>query len=199
MGIKGLTGADYDYQKVSLEIFKRFYLSFLGNTDVTLAGGKIFGDGIPYFLLQLPQANQTYAYKKRAYNLMNFLEFANDTYVYWYTEHYFNGFLFNKIPLLKRLKLREVITFKGVWGTLSDKNNPNANPSLIQFINKDGSPQTFTLSSEPYLEASAGIMNIFKFGRVDVIKRLNYLDNPGVPTLFGVRGMGIRLMVKFEF
>jgi uncharacterized protein DUF5686/carboxypeptidase-like protein len=199
MGIKGLAGGNYDYQKVSLKIFKRFYLSMLGYTDVTVVGGKIFGDGIPYFLLQLPQANQTYAYKKRAYNLMNFLEFANDTYLYWYTEHYFNGFFFNKIPLLKRLKLREVITFKGVWGDLSDNNDPNKKPELIQFIRKDGRPQTYALSSQPYIEVSAGIMNIVKFVRVDVIKRLNYLDNPDVPNLFGVDGMGVRLMVKFEF
>ncbi len=84
-------------------------------------------------------------------------EFANDAYVSWKTEHFFNGFIFNKIPLFKRLNLREVITFKGVWGNLSDKNNPLKNPGLIQFINnEDGRQQTFTLESKPFMEASAG-------------------------------------------
>lgn len=200
VGFNGLLGGEYDYQRLSLNIFKRFYLSIFGITDVEVEGGKIFGDGVPYFLLDLPRANQTFAYQKRSYNLMNFLEFANDSYVSWKTEHYFNGFIFNKIPLLKKLKLREVITFKGVWGSLSDKNDPEKNPEQIQFINNDdGQQQTFTLQSKPYMEASAGIMNIFKFGRIDVVKRLTYLDNPNMPELFGAKGLGIRGMVKFEF
>ncbi len=200
VGVKGLLGGEYDYQRVSLNIFKRFYLSIVGITDVEVEGGKIFGTGVPYFLLDLPRANQTYAYQKRSYNLMNFLEFANDSYLSWKTEHFFNGFIFNKIPLLKRLKLREVISFKGVWGTLSDKNSPLKNPELIQFINNDeGRQQTFSLESKPYMEAGAGIMNILKFGRIDVMKRLTYLDNPNIPVLFGVKGLGIRAMVKFEF
>jgi len=200
VGVKGLLGGEYDYQRLSLNIFKRFYLSIVGITDVEVEGGKIFGTGVPYFLLDLPRANQTYAYQKRSYNLMNFLEFANDSYLSWKTEHFFNGFIFNKIPLLKRLKLREVISFKGVWGTLSDKNNPLKNPELIQFINNDeGRQQTFSLESKPYMEAGAGIMNILKFGRIDLMKRLTYLDNPNIPVLFGVKGLGIRAMVKFEF
>jgi hypothetical protein len=199
-GFDGLLGGEYDYQRLSLNIFKRFYLSIFGITDVEVEGGKIFGDGVPYFLLDLPRANQTFAYQKRSYNLMNFLEFANDAYVSWKTEHFFNGFIFNKIPLLKRLKLREVISFKGVWGTLSDKNNPLKNPELIQFIiNDKGQQQTYTLENKPYMEAGAGIMNIFKFGRIDFVKRLTYLDNPNIPVLFGVKGLGIRAMVKFEF
>lgn len=200
VGLNGFISGEYDYQKLSLNIFKRFYLSIFGITDVEVEGGKIFGTGVPYFLLDLPRANQTYANQKRSYNLMNFLEFANDSYISWRTEHFFNGFIFNKIPLLKRLKLREVLVFKGVWGALSDKNNPLKNPELIQFINDDkGQQQTFTLESKPYMEAGAGIMNIFKFGRIDFVKRLTYLDNPNIPKLFGVKGLGIRGMVKFEF
>ncbi len=200
VGFNGFLGGEYDYQRLSLNIFKRFYLSIFGITDVDIEGGKIFGEGIPYFLLDLPRANQTFALQKRSYNLMNFLEFANDSYFNWRIEHNFNGFIFNKIPLFKKLKLREVVNFKGVWGSLSDKNNPQENSELIQFINNDeGEQQTFTLESKPYMEASVGIKNIFKFGRIDVVKRLTYLDNPNMPGLFGVTGMGIRGMVKFEF
>ncbi|HFA48469.1 MAG TPA: carboxypeptidase-like regulatory domain-containing protein [Bacteroidetes bacterium] len=199
-GIKGFAGGDYDYQRLSLGIFKRFYFSVFGITDMEVEGGKIFGSGVPYFLLDLPRANQTFAFQKRAYNLMNFLEFANDSYINWRAEHNFNGFIFNRIPLFKKLKLREVLTVKGVWGKLSDKNNPLKNPGLIQFIDDDkGEQQTFTLEKKPYIEVSGGIKNIFKFGRIDVVKRLTYLDNPNMPVLFGVKGMGIRAMVKFEF
>ena len=73
-------------------------------------------------------------------------------------------------------------------------------PELIQFILDDeGKQQTFTLANKPYMEASIGVMNIFKFGRIDLMKRLTYLDNPNMPVLFGVKGLSIRGMVKFEF
>lgn len=199
-GFKGVFGGDFNYQRLTVDVFKRFYLSPIGMTDILVEGGKVWGSGIPYFSLLVPRGNQTFAYQDAAFNMMNFLEFTNDSYVSWNMQHFFNGFIFNKIPLLRKLKLREVITFKGVWGNLSDGNNPNLNPDLIQFTHSaDGQAETFTLSSKPYMEASAGIMNIFKFGRIDLVKRLNYLENPNVPEMFGVKGLGIRFMVKFEF
>lgn len=199
-GFKGVFGGDFNYQRLNLDVFKRFYLSPIGVTDVLIEGGKIWGNGIPYFSLLIPRGNQTFAYQDAAFNMMNFLEFTNDAYVSWNMQHYFNGFIFNKIPLLKKLKLREVITFKGVWGSLRDANNPNLNPELIQFTrDATGQLETFTLDDKPYMEASVGITNIFKVGRVDLVQRLNYLDNPNVPSLFGVEGLGIRFMVKFEF
>jgi hypothetical protein len=199
-GLNGVLGGDFNYQRLSVDIFKRFYLSPIGMTDMLLEGGKIWGKGLPYFSLLVPRGNQTYAYQDAAFNMMNFLEFTSDAFVSWNIQHYFNGFIFNKLPLLKKLKLREVITFKGVWGSLSDANNPNIDTDLIPFtINEAGQLETFALGSEPYMEASFGVMNIFKFGRVDLVKRLNYLDNPNVPQLFGSKGLGIRFMIKFEF
>jgi hypothetical protein len=131
---------------------------------------------------------------------MNYMEFVNDSYVSWNIEHSFNGFFFNRIPLFKKLKLREVATFKGIWGSLSNGNNPDLNHSLIQFIKKpDGQAQTFTLNSKPYMEASFGVSNIFKVIRIDLLKRLNYLDHPDVPQLFGVKGLGIRFKAGFDF
>lgn len=199
-GAKGLLGGQYQYHKLYADVFKRFYIPFLGMTNVILEGGKVWSNGMPYYLLFIPRANQTFSYKHRSYNLMNYLEFASDTYLGWNIEHYFNGFIFNKIPLLKRLKLREVITFKGVWGNLSDKNNPNITKDLIQFIeNANGQVETTTLRSKPYMEASVGVLNIFKVGRIDLVKRLTYLDAPNVPVLFGSKGLGIRFMLRFEF
>ena len=195
-----LLGGDFNYQRLTLDIFKRFHLSPIGMTDVQIEGGKIWGNGLPYFSLLIPRGNQTFAYQDAAFNMMNFLEFTNDAFVSWNMQHYFNGFIFNKIPLLKRLKLREVITFKGVWGSLNDVNNPNLHPELIQFTtDANGQQETFTLDEKPYIEASVGVANIFKVGRIDLVQRLNYLDNPNVPELFGTTGLGIRFMVKFEF
>jgi len=105
------------------------------------------------------------------------------------------------------------MTFKMIYGGLSDGNDPNKNPGLIQFtdqVNPDtgeiirdenGDPlkETFTLRDKPYIEGSVGILNIFKVLRVDLVKRFTYLDNPNIPRMFGVDGLGIRARVYVEF
>ncbi len=193
-------GGDYNYHQLKLHIFKRFYLSVLGYSNMEFEVGKTFGEGIPYILLFIPRANQTFSYQHRAYNMMNFLEFVSDEFVSINVRHYFNGFFFNKIPLLRKLKLREVATFKGLWGGLTDANNPQIHPGLIQFSqDENGQPLTFTLEDKPYMEASVGVSNIFKVLRVDLVKRLTYLDLPDTPQLWGVDGLGLRARAVLEF
>ncbi|MDY0343678.1 MAG: DUF5686 family protein [Lentimicrobium sp.] len=192
--IKGLFGADYDYGKVNFNIFKRVYLSPIGFMDLELEGSKILGSGVPFPLLTVHRANQTYSYQLLSYNLMNFLEFVSDQHVSLFAEQHFNGFFFNKIPLIKRLGWREIISFKGVYGSVTDKNNPNVTPGLMLFPTDEfGNTTTYTLEGTPYVEVSAGIGNILKFFRVDYVQRLTHLENPNVPT------HGIRLRFKFDF
>ena len=191
-GIKGLFGGEYNYQSLNLNISKRFYLSQLGYTDVSLEGGYLSGK-VPFPLLTIHRANQTYTYQLNSYNLMNFLEFVSDHYASVNIDHYFNGFIFNKIPLLKKLKWREVITGKLLMGGLRNENNPEKDPEQLKFPVTDGVTSTFSLSQAPYIEVSAGIANIFKLLRVDVVKRLSYLDHANVPQ-WGVRGR-----IKFDF
>jgi hypothetical protein len=104
-GVKGLGGGQYNYHNLTASFFKRFYLSPIGYTDVTLSGGKLIGQ-VPFPLLEIHRANQTYAYYFQSYNMMNFLEFVSDSYGSLYLDHWFNGFFFNKIPLFKKLKWR---------------------------------------------------------------------------------------------
>ena len=190
-GIKGLFGGEYNYQSINLNIAKRFYLSQLGYTDISVEGGYLFGK-VPFPLLSIHRANQTYTYQLNSYNLMNFLEFVSDRYAAVNIDHYFNGFIFNKIPLIKKLKWREVITGKFLMGGLRSENNPDRTPDQLKFPVTEGVTSTFSLSG-PYIELSAGIANIFKLLRVDVVKRLSYLDHPNVPQ-WGIRGR-----IKFDF
>jgi hypothetical protein len=185
---------EYSYHNLNLTMNKRFYLSQLGFSDMLLEGGYIFGK-IPYPLLTLHRANQTYSYQINSYNMMNFLEFVSDRYAAINLDHYFNGFIFNKIPLLKKLKLREVITAKILYGGVRVENNPDINFNTFKFpVDKEsGLSTTYTLNSGPYIEASAGIMNIFKLIRVDIVKRFTYLNHPQVTEL------GIRTRVKMDF
>jgi len=193
-GFKDVLNSDYEYQKVSLQIFKRFYLSVLGYSDVEIRGEKVFGKGLPFPLLAMHRANQTYSYQLYSYNLMNFLEFVSDQYVSLSIDHNFNGFFFNKIPLLKHLKLRDVMSFKALYGNVTNANNPLYSTGLMQFpTNEKGELSTYTLDQKPYMEMSVGVSNIFKLFRVDLVRRLTYLDHPNVSEY------GIRVRFKFDF
>jgi hypothetical protein len=193
-GLKGVFEGQNRYDNLALNISKRFYLSQFGYTDITTEGGYTFGSKILFPLLTVHRANQTYAYQLNSYNLMNFLEFVSDHYASLDVQYYMNGFLFNKVPLLKKLKLREVFSFKGLIGGLRDENNPAYNPSLFRFpMDEEGRPISYTLSRQPYIEGSVGIANIFKLLRVDLVKRFTYLDNPNVSE------WGIRARFKLDF
>lgn len=193
-GLKDVLKGDYDYKKVNVNIYKRFYFSQFGFSDVVLEGGYTFGK-VPYPLLDIHRANQTYSYQLQSYNLMNFLEFVSDQYASLQYEHTFNGFIFNKIPLLKKLKFREFISFKMLYGGLRDENTPTGSQAgLMRFpTDENGTPTTYSLEKEPYMEGSVGVGNIFKFFRVDYVRRFNYLDHPNVSK------SGIRFRFKFDF
>lgn len=192
-GLKDVFNSSYEYQKIHLQFDKRFFFSQFGYSDVRIEGQKLFGT-VPYPLLNIFRANQTYAYDLYSYNLMNFLEFVSDRSASINIDQHFQGFFFNKIPLFDKLHWREVASFKGIWGGLSDNNNPSLHPSLYQLpIDGNGRPISYALGNTPYIEASVGIENIFKFVRVDLVRRFTYLDHPDVAK------WGIRTLVKFDF
>ncbi|CAN5711662.1 DUF5686 and carboxypeptidase-like regulatory domain-containing protein [soil metagenome] len=201
-GIKGFANGQYNYTNLSLNIFKKFYLGQFGYTHAVLDAGYIIGK-VPYPLLTIHRANQTYAYQLQSYNLMNFLEFVSDHFVSLNLDHNFNGLLFNRIPIIRKWKWREELTFKILEGRVRNENNPAINPEVMQWPKKiitdaDGNvtdiiPTTFSLNKKPYMEASVGIANIFRFVRIDLVKRLSYRSNPNVSS------MGIRARIKFDF
>lgn len=192
-GIKGPFNGEYNYQNLTGVVSKRFFLSQLGFSNVTVQGGYQFGQ-VPFPLLTIHRANQTYAYQLNSYNLMNFLEFVSDRYASVSVDHSFNGFFFNKVPLLKKLKWREAVSIKALYGGLRSENDPKLNPSLYQFpTDATGIPYTYSLNQTPYMEASVGVSNVLKFFRVDLVKRLNYLDHPNVSQ------WGIRTRATFDF
>jgi hypothetical protein len=193
-GIRGLLGGEYNYGNLNLTAEKRVYLSQLGFCDVYLEGGYIFGK-VPFPLLNAHRANQTFGYQFYSYNLMNFLEFVSDKYAGATFDMHFNGFFLNKIPLLRKLKLREVASAKILYGSVRDENDPAKTQGQMKWLTdpETGDPITFSLKGTPYIEVSAGLANIFKVIRVDVVKRVTYLENPVVTPI------GVRVKVRFEF
>lgn len=192
-GLKNVLNGQYSYQSIKARADKRFYIAPFGFSDIAIEGGRTFGT-IPYPLLNIHRANQSYAYSIDSYNLMNFLEFVSDRYASINIDQHFGGFFFNKIPLFKKLKWRETASFKGLWGALGSNNNPSLNSSVYQFpVDGNGVPITYALGSKPYMEASVGVENIFKFVRVDMVRRLTYLDHPDIAKF------GVRVKIKFDF
>jgi len=192
-GFKGLLNGDYNYQNVSLNIYKRLFLAPFGHSDLMLEGGAVFGK-VPFPLLVIHRANQTYAYQPQSYNLMNFMEFMSDRYASLHIDHSFNGLILNKMPLIKRLQLREVASLKVLYGEISKKNLPENDPSLFSFHRDQQDRQTsFALDNIPYVEGSVGVSNIFKILRVDYVRRFTYLDHPGVAK------WGIRARIHVDF
>lgn len=185
-GMKGVLKSQYEYHKIILGYKHKLKLGFLGVLQYSGTIGKVFG-AAPYPLLEVHQGNESWIGNLNAYNMMNILEFVSDEYVSGNFEQHLNGLFFNKIPLLRRLKWREVGGIKGIWGKMSPESL--AEMKLPAY--------TTTLQSSPYLEAFAGVENIFKVLRIDLMWRLNYLDHEfnGIK----VNRLGIRSKLQFKF
>jgi len=199
-GLKILNG-QYTYHNLSVQLKKRVSMSVVGRMQIQAEVGRVWGNELPFILLYIPTANQAYSFMPISFNTMNFLEFVTDKYARFYMQHFFDGYIFNRIPLWRKLKLKEVISFKTIYGGLDDNNNPDLNPQLIQF-NQLANGDILTTGfqkNKPFMEYGIGVYNIFRFFRVDVVKRINYLDRPNVEEIFGVKGLGIRGRLKVEF
>lgn len=181
LGINGLLGGEYNYQRLSLRISDKFPIHPIGQSEFILEGGKIFGT-LPYPLLQMFPGNQTYFYDDYAFNLMNYYEFISDEWITLFYTHHFNGLFFNKIPLMRKLNWREVATLRSAIGGLSNRHKP-----LLEF------PQNLFDLNRPYFEAGVGVENILKIFRVDAIWRLSYLEHPNVVPF------GVRLTFQIDF
>lgn len=193
IGMKGFLGGDYAYNYSELSVTQRIWLSSWGKLDVYVKGG-IQWDKVPFPLLCMPEANLSYILHKNTFSLVNNMEFLNDRFVSAIVAWDMNGKLFNRVPLLKKLKWREYIGFKMLWGGLSDKNNPmlaenSDSPLLMAF------PENSHIMDpkRPYWEVSAGIHNIFKILHVEYVRRLNYNNYPTA------HKNGFRMTLHFTF
>ncbi|OAV65216.1 TonB-linked outer membrane protein, SusC/RagA family [Bacteroidales bacterium Barb6XT] len=187
-GFKGVLGGEYNVHHTEAGMDKRIWLSSFGHIDVTVKAGKVW-NAAPFPLLILPNTNQSIAIQPEAFAMMRALEFVTDQYASFYVTYYLKGWILNRIPYVKWLKLREVLSVNGIYGSLSDKNNPALNPAgLFQF--PEG---TRPLGKTPYIEASVGLDNVFKILRIDYYRRLTYLNEPNI------KKGGVRIALRFSF
>ncbi len=191
LGFQGL-GGNYTYHKVAFSYEHWKYLNPLGWLAYKIRVGKTFGT-VPFLLLDVHPGNEGWFHNFNAFNTMNRYEFASETYASIYLTHHFEGFFLNKIPLIRKLNLREVASFKAVIGSISNENLAANALNIFEETDENTYNGFRTPTDHPYLEAGIGIENIFKVFRIEAVWRLNYLDNPQA------RRFNLRAGVNFYF
>lgn len=187
-GADGIFGSEFNYDKLRLNILKSQKMGVFGVSDFQLGGGYFFGEA-PYSMLFSPIGNETPFFVDFAYGLIDYYEFTSDRYAEFRFNHSFEGFFLNRIPLLRKLKLRTVINANILIGGLSDENisinqfQPDGQGNEIRPFRQWG--------RDPYVEVAYGISNVFRFFSVRAFHRLTYLDQ-------GVNGFGVKFGAQFQ-
>ena len=196
---KGFLGSLHEVNKTELGLQKRFWFSAFGYADVIIKGEKVWSR-VAYPDLLLPNVNLSYTIQPESYALMKPMEFINDQALSWDLTYWGNGVLMNRLPLIKKLRLREVLTLRGLWGSLSDKNDPSLISNHSSLISDEDAIFLFpadalcqAMGDKPYMEAGVGIDNILTILRVDYVWRLNYRDHAGTDR------QGVRVQLHFNF
>jgi len=167
----GFFDNQYFYNRTDIVAEKRFWLSSFGHIDASLQTGIIW-NRVPFPKLYIPTANQSFLLSPNAFNMMRPMEFVMDQYAALFATYYLKGWILNRIPLVNKLKLREVVSFNMLVGTLSQQNNPYYGTEGLYSL----PPDTKLMTRVPYMEFTVGLENIFKFIRVDYVRRISYLD-----------------------
>ncbi|MBK8599489.1 MAG: carboxypeptidase-like regulatory domain-containing protein [Flavobacterium sp.] len=166
-GYSGFMNGDFSYNKFQIYYNQPIVIGAIGRTNLITEVGKTYGK-VPLGLLSVVPGNQTYFTIENTFNNLDFYEFVTDQYATFQWIHNFQGKIFARVPFLRKLNWREIVGFKGVYGTVSDENRALNASGLIY-----NAPEKF------YWEYSAGVGNIFKVLRIDFSWRGNYLDVQG--------------------
>lgn len=180
-GIKGVFGSDYNYQKLEFALEHNRNVGVLGRLRYGLNAGVVLGT-VAYPFLKVHEGSQSYWLYTNSFNRMSYFEFISDRYVGGFIEQHWQGLLFDRIPLIKKLKWRLVTTGRITYGAISPRHNE---AMIIPSFTKQ-------FGNIPYAEASVGIENIFKLGRVDLVWRITHLYS-------GIAPLGIRARWSFAF
>lgn len=195
-GFQGVLGGQYTSNITELTISERLWLNSWGRIDFYLRGAAQW-NRVPFPVLIMPVANSSYIITRDMFQMIENMEFINDRYASFGVEWDLSGKLLNRIPLLNKLKLREVIGFRMLYGHLTSKNDPfnpdNANdPYLFEFPSRNGECIVHSMSNTPYMELNVGLHNILKIIRIDYVYRINY-------HFPGTKKHGVRLGFQFNF
>lgn len=179
VGIKGFLGSDYSFLKLKASAKQQVPYVF-GQFRYNLSLGKIFGK-VPYIDIEPLGGNNSIIRDQNRFFLMNEAEYMGDMYAQLYLSQHFQGYFFNKVPLLKKLGWRENVYFRTAVASINEENL-----SYIKLPNQTSGIENI------YMETGFGVSNIFKFLEVHGIWRLTQHDKRDT------RKFGILLGASFE-
>lgn len=192
MGVKGLFGSNYSYHKLAINYEHYIQINPFGWLNYRVNASRTIGT-VPFLLMEVHPGNESYVSSLSRFNTMGRYEFASDRQVSIFLEHHLDGFILNRIPLIRKLNWRTLLTFKAVIGDISE-DNKKANLNYTDDFSGTPDFQTYTgfttPAKEPFMEAGVGIENIFKVFRVEAVWRLNYFDNPDAQKFSIMAGVG---------
>ncbi|MGJ8666966.1 MAG: DUF5686 family protein [Patiriisocius sp.] len=183
-GLKDVLGGDFEYKRLQGLYTQPWNIGGLGRLTSTIELGKTFGD-VNLSLLNPIPGNQTLFSIYNTFSQLDFYEFVSDEYASLHLQHNFGGRIFQRIPWIRDLNLREVIGFRTVIGNISQSNIDINRSNII-----------YQAPTQPYYEYSIGIGNIFKIFRIDFNVRGNYLNEVENP---GARKYGVTGVFGFDF
>lgn len=207
---KNFLGSRFMLNRTDFTFAKDFWFSAFGHLETEFRLSHVWNQ-VPFTMLILPNANLSYTIQPGSYSVLNPMEFVLDSYASWDITYFANGVLLNRIPYVKLLRMREVVSFKGFFGNLSQKNNPMALNGNGHYLNPDlwkfpGDNVVYLMDPKyPYMEVSAGLDNIFKILRVEYVWRVSYrkgtdavrLDTPHKHP--NAANGGVRISLHFSF
>lgn len=187
-GVKNLLRGEFNYNKIQLHLIKEWWFASFGKLNTSIRSEWMWGS-VPYPILFSPSINNSYLIQRDNFDLMNPLEFVNSRQLSWDIDYDMRGVLFRRIPVIKKLRIREHLGFSGIWGTLNNNTKPENNYNLYLFP-----PETRSMNAKtPYLEYNIGLSNILKVLRVSYVRRLTYLQEPNI------KKSGLRVSFKLRF
>jgi Family of unknown function (DUF5686)/CarboxypepD_reg-like domain len=192
-GLQNVLGGGFDYFKFNVSLTQKFRVPRFGNVTYNIYGGRIFGDSLPFMLLELHPGNEFYTYNANGFNLMNRFEYFSDKYIGFQVEHNIEKKLINLLPFLRKVKMRQFYNIKAVWGSETKANKEFNKTELNEY-------QLRSLGHKTYLEIGTGFDNIFKFFRIDFVWRFAppYNEGAGLSNVQPVQKFGIFGSLKIQ-
>ncbi|MEQ9424173.1 MAG: DUF5686 and carboxypeptidase regulatory-like domain-containing protein [Cyclobacteriaceae bacterium] len=151
-----MLGSDVEFNQLKAWVTHEWFLGLLGESDMHIESGFFFGpDQTAFPDYEHFDGNRTYfaQFDINNFQLLDYYRYStNDSYFAGHFSHHFNGFIFNKLPLLRKLKLQSV-----------------ASAHYLKVPGADG-----------YLELGFGIEHIFKIARIDFFTSVLDVKRSGV-------------------
>jgi hypothetical protein len=163
-----------NYLKINASVKQQVRFT-AGQWNYMFEAGKIFGE-VPYSLLEIPMGNGSFPYRRNLFNTLRDMEYAFDQYAGMHNELIMNGIAMNHIPLIKHLNLRELLTFKVLYG-----NRSNVHNNIIDI------PTNIYKLNQPHMEVGVGFSNILRLFTLQSVWRLTNPDHPGAER-WSIRG-----------